>query len=124
MHLTKKTLYANSSCLPKQCNLIDIIIFSLLFGDKGNFFVMAVCFSPLHVEPRFLDRAKIRYGGSFHESAVDDVRALGKLLSVFTALIPYWLVYFQVLYSTPSAQSQPVAYHTYFVYFGWEVRIG
>ncbi|KAK4315914.1 hypothetical protein Pmani_012875 [Petrolisthes manimaculis] len=52
--------------------------------------------SPLHVEPRFLDRAKIRYGGSFHESAVDDVRALGKLLSVFTALIPYWLVYFQM----------------------------
>nr|XP_053631101.1 solute carrier family 15 member 4-like isoform X2 [Cherax quadricarinatus] len=52
--------------------------------------------SPLHLEPRFLDRAKIRFGGSFHESAVDDVRSLGKLLNVFTALIPYWLVYFQM----------------------------
>ncbi|XP_042229866.1 solute carrier family 15 member 4-like isoform X1 [Homarus americanus] len=52
--------------------------------------------SPLHLEPRFLDRAKIRFGGSFHESAVDDVRSLGKLLNVFIALIPYWLVYFQM----------------------------
>ncbi|XP_047489838.1 solute carrier family 15 member 4-like isoform X1 [Penaeus chinensis] len=52
--------------------------------------------SPLQLEPRFLDRAKIRFGGSFHESAVDDVRSLGKLLNVFTALIPYWLVYFQM----------------------------
>ncbi|XP_071518044.1 solute carrier family 15 member 4-like isoform X2 [Panulirus ornatus] len=52
--------------------------------------------SPLPLEPRFLDRAKVRFGGSFHESAVDDVRSLGKLLNVFTALIPYWLVYFQM----------------------------
>ncbi|KAK7065605.1 hypothetical protein SK128_017474, partial [Halocaridina rubra] len=52
--------------------------------------------NPLHIEPRFLDRAKIRFGGSFHESAVDDVRSLGKLLNVFTALLPYWLVYFQM----------------------------
>ncbi|KAG0729059.1 Solute carrier family 15 member 4 [Chionoecetes opilio] len=52
--------------------------------------------SPLRLEPRFLDRAKIRYGGSFHESAVDDVRSLGRLLAVFIALIPYWLVYFQM----------------------------
>lgn len=52
--------------------------------------------SPLRLEPRFLDRAKIRYGGSFHESAVDDVRSLGRLFAVFIALVPYWLVYFQV----------------------------
>lgn len=52
--------------------------------------------NPLHIEPRFLDRAKIRFGGSFHELAVDDVRSLGKLLTVFTALLPYWLVYFQM----------------------------
>ncbi|XP_050733398.1 solute carrier family 15 member 4-like isoform X2 [Eriocheir sinensis] len=52
--------------------------------------------SPLRLEPRFLDRAKIRYGGSFHESAVDDVRSLWRLFAVFTALIPYWLVYFQM----------------------------
>ncbi|XP_076042645.1 solute carrier family 15 member 4-like isoform X2 [Oratosquilla oratoria] len=52
--------------------------------------------NPLHLEPQFLDRAKVRYGGSFHESAVDDVRSLGKLFVVFIALIPYWLVYFQM----------------------------
>ena len=52
--------------------------------------------NPFHIEPGFLDRTKVRYGGSFHEGAVDDVRSLGKLMAVFTALIPYWLVYFQM----------------------------
>lgn len=45
----------------------------------------------------WLDYAKYRYGGGFHESAVDDVKKLGKILCVFTALIPYWIVYSQVI---------------------------
>ncbi|CAL4174035.1 unnamed protein product, partial [Meganyctiphanes norvegica] len=52
--------------------------------------------SPLHLEPRFLDRAKVRFGGSYQEAAVDDVRTLGTLIVVFMSLIPYWLVYFQM----------------------------
>ena len=47
--------------------------------------------------PGCLDLAKVRYGGSFHASVVDDVKKLGKILLVFLALIPYWLVYFQVI---------------------------
>ena len=47
--------------------------------------------------PGCLDLAKVRYGGSFHASVVDDVRKLGKIVLVFLALIPYWLVYFQVI---------------------------
>ncbi len=46
--------------------------------------------------PGCLDLAKVRFGGSFHDSAVDDVKKLGKIFLVFLALIPYWLVYFQV----------------------------
>ena len=45
--------------------------------------------------PGCLDLAKVRYGGSFHGSAVDDVKKLGKICLVFLALVPYWLVYFQ-----------------------------
>ena len=45
-----------------------------------------------------LDRAKVRFGGSFHDSSVDDVKSLGKVILVFLAMVPYWIVYFQVGY--------------------------
>ena len=44
----------------------------------------------------FLDHAKFRFGGSYHDHSVDDIKKVGKILLVFTALIPYWMVYFQV----------------------------
>ncbi|XP_063971234.1 solute carrier family 15 member 4-like [Lytechinus pictus] len=44
----------------------------------------------------FLDMAKKRYGGSFHDSMVEDVKSLKKVIGVFLVLVPYWMVYFQM----------------------------
>jgi hypothetical protein len=49
--------------------------------------------------PSWLDYAKIRYGGSHHDAAVEDVKRLGIILILFICLLPYWLVFFQVYYS-------------------------
>lgn len=46
--------------------------------------------------PSWLDYAKIRYGGSHHDAAVEDVKRLGIVLLLFTSLLPYWLVFFQI----------------------------
>lgn len=53
----------------------------------------------VHLQERkikFLDYAKRRYGGMFHNSLVDDVRKLGMILTMFAVMVPYWMVYFQV----------------------------
>jgi len=44
----------------------------------------------------FLDYAKFRHGGSYHDHDVDDIKKLGTILAVFMALVPYWIVYYQV----------------------------
>lgn len=46
--------------------------------------------------PSWLDMAKVRYGGSFHETVVEDVKTLWKVIIIFVSLIPYWVVYFQM----------------------------
>ena len=52
--------------------------------------------APAAQSPSWLDYAKIRYGGSHHDAAVEDVKRLGIILILFTCLLPYWLVFFQV----------------------------
>ncbi|XP_067683314.1 solute carrier family 15 member 4-like [Haliotis asinina] len=51
---------------------------------------------PSHERLSFLDYAKHRHGGVFHDSLVEDVKELKKILCVFAVLIPYWMVYFQM----------------------------
>ncbi|XP_035825365.1 solute carrier family 15 member 4 isoform X2 [Aplysia californica] len=58
----------------------------------------------------FLDYAKHRYGGIFHNSLVDDVKKLKMILAVFAVLIPYWIVYFQM--------------QTTFLFQGLHMRLG
>ncbi|KAL5017669.1 hypothetical protein ScPMuIL_007258 [Solemya velum] len=47
-------------------------------------------------KPSFLDYAKVRFGGSFHDVLVDDVKKLWQILCVFLSLVPYWVVYYQM----------------------------
>ncbi|XP_035228059.1 solute carrier family 15 member 4-like, partial [Stegodyphus dumicola] len=47
-------------------------------------------------KPSWLDMAKVRFGGKFHESAVEDVKSLSTIIIVFISLIPYWMLYFQM----------------------------
>ena len=46
----------------------------------------------------WLDRAMIKYGGSYLDSEVEEVKILGKIIVVFLVLIPYWSIYYQVMY--------------------------
>jgi hypothetical protein len=53
--------------------------------------------SSSEAEPQaLLDFAKSRYGGSFHDSDVEEVRSLGKTMLIFFTMIPYWIGYYQV----------------------------
>lgn len=47
-------------------------------------------------QPDWLDMAKVRYGGIFHEAVVEDVKSLSAIIKVFIILIPYWMLYFQM----------------------------
>ena len=49
--------------------------------------------------PSCIDYAKVRYGGSFHDSTVEDVKIVGKIVLVFASLVPYWIAYYQVCYA-------------------------
>lgn len=44
----------------------------------------------------FLDNATVEYGGRFNERIVDEAKCLVKAVTMFTLLIPYWLIYNQV----------------------------
>ncbi|KAK3589154.1 hypothetical protein CHS0354_017122 [Potamilus streckersoni] len=66
-------------------------------SSRGNYNTIGTVDVGDHQEPTsFLDHAKFRYGGSFHDSSVENVKVLGKIVCVFLALIPYWMVYFQI----------------------------
>ena len=46
----------------------------------------------------FLDYAKISNYGRFHDQIVNDIKSLRRIIVVFLFLIPYWLLYVQVIF--------------------------
>jgi len=48
-------------------------------------------------ESDWLDAAMVNYGGTFLESEVNELRAMRKVVVFSLLLIPYWMIYSQVL---------------------------
>ncbi|KAJ7377294.1 hypothetical protein OS493_030106 [Desmophyllum pertusum] len=44
----------------------------------------------------WLDRAMMKYGGSYLDTDVEEVKTIGKIIAIFAILIPYWAIYFQM----------------------------
>lgn len=44
----------------------------------------------------WLDRAMMKYGGSYLDTDVEEVKIVSKILAIFVIIIPYWAIYFQV----------------------------
>ena len=44
----------------------------------------------------WLDHAMMKYGGSYLDSDVEEVKTIGKILIIFAVLVPYWTIYSQV----------------------------
>ena len=43
-----------------------------------------------------LDYAMMKYGGSYLDTDVEEVKTFGRVVVIFAILIPYWAIYFQV----------------------------
>lgn len=48
----------------------------------------------------WLDRAMMKYGGSYLDTDVEEVKTVCKIMVIFVILIPYWTIYFQVIGSS------------------------
>ena len=44
----------------------------------------------------WLDCAMMKYGGSYLDTDVEEVKTVSKIMAIFVILIPYWAIYFQV----------------------------
>ncbi|KAL9981184.1 hypothetical protein ACROYT_G009854 [Oculina patagonica] len=44
----------------------------------------------------WLDRAMMKYGGSYLDTDIEEVKTIGKIIVIFVILIPYWAIYFQM----------------------------
>jgi POT family len=55
--------------------------------------------------PGWLDFAKIRYGGSHSDEAVDEAKKMGPVFLLLVLMVPFWLIFLQ---SNTGFQAQAV----------------
>ena len=46
----------------------------------------------------WLDYAMMKYGGSYLDTDVEEVKTIARIMLIFATLVPYWTIYFQVHY--------------------------
>lgn len=46
----------------------------------------------------WLDYAMMKYGGSYLDTDVEEVKTIARVMLIFATLVPYWTIYFQVHY--------------------------
>ena len=44
----------------------------------------------------WLDYAMMKYGGSYLDTDVEEVKTIARIMLIFVTLVPYWTIYFQV----------------------------
>lgn len=47
----------------------------------------------------WLDHAMMKYGGTYLDTDVEEVKTIGRIMIIFAIFIPYWTIYFQVIAS-------------------------
>ena len=47
----------------------------------------------------WLDHAMMKYGGTYLDTDVEEVKTIGRIMIIFAIFIPYWTIYFQVITS-------------------------
>ena len=46
----------------------------------------------------WLDYAMMKYGGSYLDIDVEEVKTIFRIMVIFATLVPYWAIYYQVQY--------------------------
>ena len=72
----------------------------------------------------FLDKTTVAFGGTFLESEVNELRSFGKAIFVSAALIPYWMIYSQVVHFVYCNYTTGKLRHAYKSFQGLEKLMG
>lgn len=74
-------------------------------ADEGDYESLGSPISSVETVPGWLDFAKIRYGGSHSDEAVDEAKKMGPVFLLLVLMVPFWLIFLQ---SNTGFQAQAV----------------
>ena len=86
--------------------ILKFIILNLLYSNLLCSNLLCSNFSPtiegdvgkrIESPHNWIDYAMTKYGGTYEESDIQEVKYLLNLMALFLCLIPYWIVYAQVI---------------------------